>query len=258
MLWFTWLAANTTMWMNDVAAAWLMTSIAPSPLWVALVQSASTLPVFFLGLPSGALADILDRRRYFMATQFWVAIVATVLCGVILADEMTAPLLLALTFANGVGLAMRWPVFAAIIPEVVDAAAAGAGAGPERHRDERLAHHRPAAGRRHHRRRGQRLRVRAERGAVAGGRLHHHALAAPAPREPAGPRALTSAMRVGVQFVRQSSRMRGICCASRCSSCIPRPSWRCCRWWRAGCPAAPPAPTPSCWRPWARAPSSRR
>ena len=119
MLWFTWLAANTTMWMNDVASAWLMTSLAPSPLWVALVQSASTLPVFLLGLPSGALADTVDRRRYFMATQFWVAGIATLLCVVILMDRLTAPLLLALTFANGVGLAMRWPVFAAIIPEVV-------------------------------------------------------------------------------------------------------------------------------------------
>jgi MFS family permease len=69
MLWITWMAANTSMWMNDVAAAWLMTSLATSPLWVALVQSASTLPVFLLGLPSGALADILDRRRYFMMTQ---------------------------------------------------------------------------------------------------------------------------------------------------------------------------------------------
>lgn len=119
MLWFTWLTANTTMWMNDVAAAWLMTSIAPSPLWVALVQSASTLPVFLLGLPSGALADTVDRRRYFILTQFWVAGVATILCVVILLGGMTAPLLLALTFANGIGLAMRWPVFAAIIPEVV-------------------------------------------------------------------------------------------------------------------------------------------
>nr|WP_281068703.1 MFS transporter [Ramlibacter agri] len=119
MLWLTWMAANTCMWMNDVASAWLMTSIGPSPLWVALVQSASTLPVFLLGVPSGALADTVDRKRYFMLTQFWVAGVATILCVVILTGHLTAPLLLALTFANGVGLAMRWPVFAAIIPEVV-------------------------------------------------------------------------------------------------------------------------------------------
>jgi MFS family permease len=119
MLWFTWLAANTTMWMNDVAAAWLMTSLAPTPLWVALVQTASTLPVFLLGLPSGAMADILDRRRYFMITQFWVAAVAALLCLVVVLDAMSAPLLLGLIFCNGIGLAMRWPVFAAIIPEVV-------------------------------------------------------------------------------------------------------------------------------------------
>ncbi len=119
MLWGTWLVANTCMWMSDVAAAWMMTSMTTTPLWVALVQTSATLPVFLLGLPSGALADILDRRRYFIMTQFWIAGVATLLCIAVISGVMTPPLLLALTFANGVGLAMRWPVFAAIVPELV-------------------------------------------------------------------------------------------------------------------------------------------
>lgn len=119
MLWLAWLAANVTMWMNDVAAAWLMTSLTDSAMMVALVQAASTLPVFVLGLPSGALADIVDRRKYFAVTQLWVACVAVVLCILSIADGLSAPLLLALTFANGIGMAMRWPVFAAIVPEVV-------------------------------------------------------------------------------------------------------------------------------------------
>ncbi|MEO7335623.1 MAG: MFS transporter, partial [Caldimonas sp.] len=119
LLWSTWLTANICMWMNDVAAAWTMTTLTATPLWVALVQSASTLPVFLLGLPSGALADILDRRRFLMATQFWLAITAVILCAVTALGLMTVPLLLLLVFANGIGLALRWPVFAAIVPDLV-------------------------------------------------------------------------------------------------------------------------------------------
>ena len=118
-LWLAWLAANLTMWMNDVAAAWLMTSLTTSPVMVALVQTASTLPVFLLGLPSGAMADILDRRRYFAATQLWVSVNALVLAGLSLSGLLTAHMLLLLTFSNGVGLALRWPVFAAIVPQIV-------------------------------------------------------------------------------------------------------------------------------------------
>jgi MFS family permease len=122
MLWLAWFASNLSMWMNDVAAAWVMTTLTTSPVLVALVQSASTLPVFLLGLPSGALADIVNRRHLLIATQFWVATMAIVLCVVLFADLMTAPLLLVLTFANGIGLAMRWPVYSAIVPQLVSRA----------------------------------------------------------------------------------------------------------------------------------------
>jgi predicted MFS family arabinose efflux permease len=118
-LWGVWLIANLCMWMNDVTAAWIMTSIASSPVWVALVQTAATLPIFFLALPSGALADGLDRRKYLIAIQAWVAAVACVLAFLKFMDFLTPPALLALLFANGIGLAMRWPLFSAILPGLV-------------------------------------------------------------------------------------------------------------------------------------------
>ena len=119
MLWSTWLVANICMWMNDVAAAWLMTSLTSKPIWVALVQTASTLPMFLLGLPSGALADMLNRKHYFLFTQIWVAAVGVCLAVVVAMGWASPGLLLALTFANGIGLAMRWPVFSAVVPELV-------------------------------------------------------------------------------------------------------------------------------------------
>ncbi len=119
MLWLVWLASNICMWMNDVTAAWIMTSLTTSATLIAMVQTASSMPVFLLGLPSGALADIVDRRRYFMVTQFWIATNAVVIYLASLAGLLTAPVLLALVFSNGIGLAMRWPVYAAILPELL-------------------------------------------------------------------------------------------------------------------------------------------
>ena len=121
-LWGITLVSNICVWMNDVAAAWMMTSLTTSPVLVALVQTASTLPIFLFGLPSGALADILDRRKYLIFAQFWLAFIAVLLCVVVTLDLITAPLLLALIFANGLGMAMRWPVYSALVPEMVSKA----------------------------------------------------------------------------------------------------------------------------------------
>ena len=119
MLWGGWMTANICMWMHDVTAAWLMTSLTTEPVMVALVQAASSLPVFVLGVPSGALADIVDRRRYFIITQSWAAAVAVVLCMTAFGGGLGAWLLLGLTLANGIVLAMRWPVFSAVVPDLV-------------------------------------------------------------------------------------------------------------------------------------------
>ena len=114
-----WMVANIAMWMTDVSAAWIMTSLTTDPLWIALVQSCSTLPIFFLGLPIGALADMVDRRKLFIFTQVWGAGVAVLFTLAWWFDWLGPVVILLLVLANGCGLAMRWPVFSAIIPNVV-------------------------------------------------------------------------------------------------------------------------------------------
>src|SRR2546427_7257800 len=105
--------------MQNVSAAWAMTSLPPSPLMVALVQSATSLPVLVVGLPAGAVADIVDRRRLLIVTQTWMLAATALLAVLAFADVMTATLLLALTFALGIGVAMNTPTWQAITAELV-------------------------------------------------------------------------------------------------------------------------------------------
>ncbi|WP_029000970.1 MFS transporter [Azohydromonas australica] len=119
MLWLAWLTANVCMWMNELAAAWLMSTLSNDPVLVALVRTAATLPAFLLALPSGAMADIVDRRRWFIATQLWVTVVATLLAAAVWAGIIGPTVLLVFVLAYGAGLALRWPVYSAIVPELV-------------------------------------------------------------------------------------------------------------------------------------------
>ena len=118
-LWLAAIVANSGLWMRDVAAGWLMTSLAPAPSMVALVQAATTLPVFLLSFPAGALADIVDRRRLLIGTQVWMLAVTALLAGLTAAGATTAWVLLALTFALGLGGALMMPAWAATTPELV-------------------------------------------------------------------------------------------------------------------------------------------
>src|SRR6266852_3285400 len=118
-LWLAALVSNVGTWMQNVAAAWYMTSLSPSPLMVALIQAATSLPVFLVGLPAGAVADIVDRRRLLLVTQCWMLVAAGLLAVLAFLGLMTATTLLALTFALGIGVAMNTPTWQAIASELV-------------------------------------------------------------------------------------------------------------------------------------------
>lgn len=119
VLWLATVMANTGTWMRDTASGWLMTSLSPSPTLVALVQAATTLPVFLLALPAGALADLVDRRRLMIVVQVGLAIVSLVLGVLTWVGGMTPQILLALTFCGGVGAALVAPAWQSIVPQLV-------------------------------------------------------------------------------------------------------------------------------------------
>ena len=118
-LWIASLASNVGTWVQNVGAAWLMTSLTPDPLQVSLVQAASNLPFFLLALPAGALADVIDRRKLALAALAWLVAASAALAGLFYAGRVGPQALLALTFAIGVGSALLSPAFAAIVPELV-------------------------------------------------------------------------------------------------------------------------------------------
>ncbi len=118
-MWMASVVSNVGTWMHTVAAAWLMTTLATSPLPVALVTTATTLPVFLLGIPSGAFADLIDRRRILIFTQSWMLAVAAVLGVLTLMHRVGPWSLLAMTFALGLGSTMNGPAWSATIPELV-------------------------------------------------------------------------------------------------------------------------------------------
>jgi MFS family permease len=118
-LWIASLGSNAGTWMQNVAAAWLMTELSTSALMIALVQAATNLPVFVLAVPAGALADIVDRRRLLLAAQGWMLLVTAALAAATYAGLMTPWLLLTMTFLLGLGSALNAPAWQATTPELV-------------------------------------------------------------------------------------------------------------------------------------------
>ena len=119
-LWAAALVSNVGYWMQSVGAVWLIGDLSGSATLVALVQTAVSLPIVLLGLPGGAMADVLDRRRLLLATQTWMLASAAVLAVLTWLDAVTPWVVLLLTFSLGLGNAANAPAWQAIIPELVE------------------------------------------------------------------------------------------------------------------------------------------
>lgn len=118
-IWIASLVSNVGTWMQNVAGVWLVTTLTTSALLVALMQTATSLPAFLLSLPSGAIGDLIDRRRLLLFTQGFMAVVAVALGAFTLTGSITALEVLGFTFLLGMGAAVNGPIWQTVTTELV-------------------------------------------------------------------------------------------------------------------------------------------
>jgi predicted MFS family arabinose efflux permease len=118
-LWSANVIGNIGTWMQTVGGAWLMTTLTADALPVALMQTATTLPAFLVGLPAGSLADRIDRRHLLLMAQAWMFVSVALLAVLTLLGMVSPWLLLLLTFSLGAGSTLVGPTWAALLPDVV-------------------------------------------------------------------------------------------------------------------------------------------
>ncbi|WP_217383078.1 MFS transporter [Streptomyces sp. NK08203] len=119
VLWSAQLGSNVGTWMQTVGAQWMLVQQPNAPTLTAAVQAASLLPVLFLSLPAGVLADVLDRRALLMTLSGVMAALCAALAALTAAGLTTPAVLIALTFLIGCGQALMSPGWQAIQPELV-------------------------------------------------------------------------------------------------------------------------------------------
>lgn len=118
-LWSASLVSNFGTWVQNVAEKWQMASMTRSPLLIALIEAATTLPLLFLSIAGGAVADIVDRRRLLLVTQTYMALVAAALAVLTFSGMISPAVLIVMALLLGAGMAINAPAWQAILPEVL-------------------------------------------------------------------------------------------------------------------------------------------
>lgn len=120
-IWVASLFSNFGLLVQSVGAAWAMTELTAKADMVALVQTASFLPMMLFALSAGAIADTYDRRKVAIISLCLSLVGALLMTATAWYDMLTAPLILFFTFMIGIGVALFGPSWQASVSEQVPA-----------------------------------------------------------------------------------------------------------------------------------------
>ncbi len=118
-LWLASVVSGVCVGAHETAAIWLMNTSRSSTLLLSVMATAASLPFFLFTLPAGALADLGNRRAFFIATYLWLASTAGLLAIFSWLRLIHPYVILAAVFLLGTGFAFNAPVWACVVPEIV-------------------------------------------------------------------------------------------------------------------------------------------
>jgi predicted MFS family arabinose efflux permease len=119
VIWAATVVSNVGGWMYSVASGWLMTSLDSNALVVSLVQAANSLPMFLFAIPAGALADIVNQRRFLIFGESAITVVSAAFAALVWLHLITPVSLLAFSFIVTVGSAMTAPAWQSVVSQLV-------------------------------------------------------------------------------------------------------------------------------------------
>ena len=121
MLWQALLVANISEGLFHTASGWVVTSLSSSPILISLVQTAALVPALVFALPSGALADTLNRRSIMLVVEGTLAVVNIALAALSYLDLLSGPVLLFFILVNGMALVLGGPAWQTALVETAPA-----------------------------------------------------------------------------------------------------------------------------------------
>ena len=119
LYWSGLLISATGSWMQIVAQGWLVFGLTHSKLYLGIVSAAGTLPLLFLTLPGGVIADRFNKRRIVIVTQT-LAVVQALAMGILVYSGLIKPWhIVGLALFSGVVNSLDVPARQAMTFEIV-------------------------------------------------------------------------------------------------------------------------------------------
>ncbi len=111
--------SNIGTWMQNIAQSWLVLQLTNSSYWLGVIGFIASIPFLIFTLFGGVIADRVNKRNLLVSTQTAMMVLAFALAALAYTHVITIWQVAALSFLNGLAMALNAPSYQAMVPRIV-------------------------------------------------------------------------------------------------------------------------------------------